>query len=83
MFYDNQDQEILEYLKNQIPEYPFKQDIDTAFVEELARDFPEVCILEELKTFRWYYENQPLAHVKSVRVALRRWIANANGRKRP
>jgi hypothetical protein len=27
----------------------------------------------------WYYDNAPLARVKNVRVALRRWIANANG----
>ena len=36
-------------------------------------------ILEEIKSFRWYYDNAPLARVKNVRLALRRWIANANG----
>ncbi len=82
MFFDNHHQDILDYLQNQITEYPFKQELDEAFVAELAHDFPEVCILEELKTFRWYYENQPLKYVKNVRVALRRWIANANGRTR-
>jgi hypothetical protein len=46
-------------------------------VDELLDDFPDVDILEEVKAFRWYYENQPLARIRSPRVALRRWIANA------
>ncbi len=68
---------VLDYLDRRLPGYPFNPDVDRPFVEELLDDFPDVDILEEVKTFRWYYENQPLARVRSPRVALRRWIANA------
>lgn len=68
---------VLDYLDQRLPGYPFNPDVDRPFVEELLDDFPDVDILEEVKTFRWYYENQPLARIRSPRVALRRWIANA------
>jgi hypothetical protein len=68
---------VLDYLDRRLPGYPFHPDVDRPFVEELLDDFPDVDILEEVKTFRWYYENQPLARVRSPRVALRRWIAKA------
>jgi len=79
MFFDNSPDQILAYLQEQLPDYPFQVDLDASFVAELAADFPDVDILEEIKTFRWYYDNAPLARVKNIRVALRRWIANANG----
>ena len=79
MFFDNSPDQILAYLQEQLPDYPYRADLDTGFVAELAADFPDVDILEEIKTFRWYYDNAPLARVKNIRVALRRWIANANG----
>lgn len=68
---------VLDYLDGRLPGYPFDPDVDRPFVEELLDDFPDVDVLEEIKTFRWYYENQPLARVRSPRVALRRWIAKA------
>lgn len=68
---------VLDYLDQKLPGYPFNPDVDRPFVEELLDDFPDIDILEEVKTFRWYYENQPLARVRSPRVALRRWIAKA------
>ena len=76
-FPDNTPEQILAYLREHLPDYPFHPEMDPPFVSELAEDFPEVDILEEIKTFRWYYDNAPLARVKNVRVALRRWIANA------
>ena len=75
--------ELLGYLENHLPAYPFDPDIDDAFVQELVADFPEVDLLEETKTFRWYYDNEPLAHVKKPRVKLRRWIANAAKPRQP
>lgn len=81
MFFDNDPEPILAYLQEQLPEYPYHPHLDPTFVAELAGDFPEVNILEEIKTFRWYYHNAPLSHVKNIRVALRRWIANANGHR--
>jgi hypothetical protein len=68
---------VLDYLANRLPGYPFNPSVDRPFIEELLDDFPEVDILEEVKAFRWYYENQPLVRIRSPRVALRRWIANA------
>lgn len=75
--------ELLRYLEDHLPAYPFDPAIDAAFVEELAADFPEVDLLEQTKTFRWYYDNEPLAHVKKPRVKLRRWIANAAKPRQP
>ena len=83
MFYENSPTDILAYLQNQLPDYPAKPELDVPFLDELVNDFPDVNILEQIKTFRWYYDNRPLAYVKNVRVALRRWIANSNGRNRP
>lgn len=68
---------ILDYLENHLPTYPFDPDLDIPFVHELLADFPAVDVLEQLKTFRWYYDNDPLAHVKKPRLKLRRWIASA------
>ena len=79
MFFDNSPEKILAYLQELLPGYPYRADLDAAFIGELAADFPDVDILEEIKSFRWYYDNAPLRRVENVRVALRRWIANANG----
>jgi hypothetical protein len=73
---------ILDYLQHHLAGYPFDVAVDTPFVEELARDFPDLDILEEIKAFRWYYEDSPLSRVRKPRVALRRWLANARPRDR-
>lgn len=73
---------LLAYLHHQLPGYPFQIALDTAFVEELSTDFPDVDLLEETKAFRWYYDNQPVKRLPKIRVALRRWIANAWTRRR-
>ncbi|MDA2930888.1 hypothetical protein MYX84_13250 [Acidobacteria bacterium AH-259-O06] len=78
MYPENSSQQILDYLEHQLPDYPFDPQLDPEFVQELAADFQDVDILEEIKGFRWYYDNQPLARVKSIRLALRRWIAKAH-----
>jgi hypothetical protein len=74
---DPQCSAILDYLEQKLPNYPFDLDIDTPFVEELRSDFPTVDLLEQIKAFRWYYDNEPLSRVKKPRLKLRRWIANA------
>lgn len=73
---------ILNYLEHSLPGYPFDLRVDTAFVEELVRDFADLDLLEEIKAFRWYYEDSPLSRVRKPRVALRRWMANARPRDR-
>ena len=54
MFFDNSPDKILAYLQEQLPGYPYRADLDAAFIGELAADFPDVDILEEIKSFRWY-----------------------------
>jgi hypothetical protein len=71
---------ILAYLQHQMPAYPFDPQLDEAFVHELIEDFQDLNLLEETKTFRWYYNNSPAARFKNVRAGLRRWIANARVR---
>ena len=80
MFPNNSCQKILEYLHHQVPEYPFEPDLDQAFVQEMAEDFSEVDILEEIKAFRWYYDNDPASKVSNVRISIRRWVGKAYSR---
>ena len=63
-----------------IPAYPFDPQLDAVFVEELIADFADFDILEEAKTFRWYYNNCPASRLKNLRAGLRRWIANSRFR---
>jgi hypothetical protein len=72
----NAPETILDYLRTQIPAYPFDPKLDEAFVHD------DLDILEETKTFRWYHNNRPADRFKNVRVGLRRWIANSWARKR-
>ena len=78
----NPAQPILAYLRERLPRYPFKESIDEEFVGELADDFPSIEILSEIKTFRWFYDNDPVGRLGNVRVAIRRWIENATARRR-
>ncbi len=68
---------ILHYLERRLPDYPFDSKIDDDYVEELLEDFPEINVLAEIKTFRWYYNNRPFADAEKPRLVLRRWLANA------
>ncbi len=74
--------EILAYLKDRIPSYPYNPKIDNDFVHELVHDFGHLEILEEIKAFRWYYDNDPVKKVSNVRLSLRRWLGNARDRYR-
>ena len=74
-----QARDVLDYLLRQLPGYPFDPDVDQPFVRELHNDFPHLDLLEQIKRFRWYHDNQPpLEH--RPRLALRRWIAGARVR---
>jgi hypothetical protein len=63
-----------------MPAYPFDPQLDAVFVEELIADFADFDILEETKTFRWYYDNCPAGRLRNLRSGLRRWIANSRFR---
>ena len=68
------------YLKR-IPGYVFDPDIDDDFVKELLEDFNDLDVLEEIKAFRWYYDNRPAQRVRHVRLSLRRWLAGTLERR--
>jgi hypothetical protein len=72
---------VLHYLQHRLPTYPFDPKIDKDFVEELIEDFSAGNVLEEIKSFRWYNDSKPLTHLRSVRLALRRWIVNSKKRE--
>ena len=67
---------LLDYLER-IPGYPFDPDVDPDFVSELAVDFADIDILEQIKAFRWHHDGRPTKHFKSIRPAIRRWLAAA------
>lgn len=71
---------VLTYLQHRLPAYPFDAKTDQDFVEELVEDFGGV-VLEEIKNFRWFNDSKPVSHLRSVRLALRRWIGNSKKRK--
>ena len=71
---------VLAYLQHRLPAYPFDAKTDQDFVEELVEDFGGT-VLEEIKNFRWFNDSKPVSHLRSVRLALRRWIANSNRRR--
>ena len=76
---DRRRERILTYLAERLPGYPFDDDVDGPFVDELLDDFPLLDILEQIKRFRWYHANQSLALARNPRGALRRWISRAHG----
>ena len=73
----NAAEDILHYLQHHIPAYPFDPKVDRDFVDELLQDFERLDILEHIKAFRWYYDNQPVAKLSNVRLGLRRWLTKA------
>jgi hypothetical protein len=72
---------ILSYLRRRLPGFPFEDSIDIDFVGELLEDFANSDVLEEIKAFRWYHDNEPAVRVANQRLAIRRWISNSNARK--
>ena len=74
-------QAVLAYLQHRLPGYPFDAKTDHDFVEEIVADFGGVDVLEEIKNFRWFNDSKSVSHLRSVRLALRRWIANSKKRK--
>lgn len=71
---------ILAYLRERLPSYPFDPKTDRELAEELVADFQDADVLGEIKSFRWYNDGRPLTKLRSVRLSLRRWVANAKKR---
>lgn len=69
--------EIIDYLRVELPAYPFDLGVDQPFVEELVDDFSHLDVLEQIKAFRWYHDNIPCSRNNHTRLALRRWILRA------
>ena len=82
--FDPNIQRVLDYLQHKFPGYPFLKSTDTLFVEELQRDFPHLNILEEIKTFRWYFDDDLSRNkkTKTHRATIRRWIARSEDWRR-
>ena len=72
--------DVLLYLRDKLPSYDFQLHLDTEFVRELLVDFPNVDVLEEIKTFRWYYDRE--LGKKNLRASIRRWMANTKPRRK-
>ncbi|MCP4899135.1 MAG: hypothetical protein GY906_19375 [bacterium] len=72
--------DVLLYLRDKLPGYNFQLALDTLFVRELMDDFPNVDVLEEIKTFRWYFDRE--LGKKNHRASIRRWMANTKPRTR-
>jgi len=80
--FDPNIQRILDYLQHHFPGYPFLTATDTLFVEELQQDFPHLNILEEIKTFRWYFDDDLNSKKRTHRATIRRWIARSEDWRR-
>jgi hypothetical protein len=73
---DHATAEVLDYLENHLTAYPFNRKLDTDFIVELASDFERLDLLEQIKTFRWFYDDD-LSRVSNPRAALRRWMVRS------
>lgn len=67
---------LLDYLQHHLEQYPFDLTLDKTFVQELVSDYSDLDLLEEIKHFRWYYDNRPPLS-RQPRATIRRWIARA------
>jgi hypothetical protein len=74
---DPRSQLVLDYLEHHFLGYPFLKSIDQLFVLELLRDFPHLDLLEEIKTFRWYFDDQLPSKRRTLRASLRRWMTRS------
>jgi len=66
----------LHELKN-TPGYPFDYQKDTPFIRELMIDFPELHVLQELKTWRARKIDEPLTKKTKPRAQIRNWFNKA------
>jgi len=74
---DPRSQSVLDYLEHGFPGYPFHKALDSLFVLELQRDFPHLDLLEQIKTFRWYFDEDLPSKKRTHRAAIRRWLARS------
>ena len=74
--------QILDYLRDHLTGYPFRRDLDAAFVDELLDDFDDLDVLEQIKRLRWYRDDEPLDEHSKPRLAIRRWLVKAQRRTR-
>jgi hypothetical protein len=67
---------ILHYLRHRPPGYPYDDQVDPGFVDELLDGLSDTNVLEQIRPFRWYHDSDPAARVRNLRIAIRRWVAN-------
>jgi hypothetical protein len=71
-----QERECLKILKR-VKNYPFDYDKDLEHLRNLAVDFPEVDIINEVKKWCTYKIDHPLKKKSNPRLQLRKWFENA------
>lgn len=72
---------VLKELK-QVAGYPFEYEQDLTYIRSLTVDFPTVDILTEVKKWRVYKMDKPLAKKSNPRLQFRNWLTNAQRFKR-
>ena len=70
--------EALDYLEHQVPDYPFDRGLDRELITELITSYPNLDLLEEVKTFRWCSRRrEPLRPTENPRDSLRQWLISS------
>jgi len=70
--------EALDYLEHQVPDYPFDPGLDGDLITELMTSYPNLDLLEEVKTFRWCTRRrEPLRPSENPRDSLRQWLVSS------
>ena len=72
-----EEREILSVLKS-IELYPFDFEKDLQFIRDLATDYPSLDLLYQVKKWRDYKRDKPLAKKSSPRAQLRNWMNKAD-----
>lgn len=73
----SEEREILSVLKS-IELYPFDFEKDLQFIRDLATDYPSLDLLYQVKKWRDYKRDKPLAKKSSPRAQLRNWMNKAD-----
>jgi len=63
-----------------VPQYPFDYQKDLEHIRDLATDFPDIDLLQEVKKWRAYKRDRPLEAKSNPRLQLRNWCEIAHKR---
>ncbi len=71
------ERQILKILKT-IINYPYDYETDINHIRDLKTDYPEVDLLNEIKKWKSYKQDNPLKKKSNPRLQLRNWMSNAS-----